>query len=403
MNKQPSLKRSMNLLTLTFYGLGTIIGAGIYVLIGEVAAAAGTYMTFSFLLAGIIALFTALSYTELASRFPVSAGEAVYVNKAWNKGWLSGLVGWMIIFTGIVSAAAITNGFVGYLNIFVSMQAPLAITILCITLCGITIYGIRLSAATVFMITVFELAGLGYVIWVAGSNLGDGVTQNISGVSEHKYGLNGIFLGTFLAFYAFIGFEDMVNVIEEVKNPLRNFPIALLLAISLAVLCYLSVSYAVLRVSTPEFLAQSDAPLADLVALAGADPAIIALISLIAVVNGALVQIIMASRVIYGLAKIKLAPTLLGRINPFTRTPLVATILVSALVLLFALLMPLASLAKLTSLIMLLVFVIINVALLSIKSRQEESTAIIRIPVLIPVLGAATASLLVIYQLFSLF
>ncbi len=106
MSKQLTLKRSMNLLTLTFYGLGTIIGAGIYVLIEEVAGVAGNYMPLSFLLAGVIALFTALSYAELASRFPVSAGEAVYVKNAWNLNWLSGMTGWMIVLTGIVSAAA---------------------------------------------------------------------------------------------------------------------------------------------------------------------------------------------------------------------------------------------------------------------------------------------------------
>jgi basic amino acid/polyamine antiporter, APA family len=161
MSEQPTLKRSMNLLTLSFYGLGTIIGAGIYVLIGEVAAVAGPYMPLSFLLAGLIALFTGLSYAELASRFPVSAGEAVYVKNAWNLNWLSGLVGWMIVLTGIVSAAAISNGFAGYLNVFIDIEAHWAIIILCLVLCGIAVYGINLSAYTVMNILLYRLCSNG--------------------------------------------------------------------------------------------------------------------------------------------------------------------------------------------------------------------------------------------------
>lgn len=167
MPEQPTLKRSMNLLVLTFYGLGTIIGAGIYVLIGEVAGVAGAYMPLSFCLAGLIALFTGLSYAELASRFPVSAGEAVYVKNAWNRNWLSGLVGWMIVLTGIVSAAAITNGFAGYLNVFIDLERHWAIIILCLVLCGVAVYGINLSANAIFVITVLSLAGLAYVVWIA--------------------------------------------------------------------------------------------------------------------------------------------------------------------------------------------------------------------------------------------
>lgn len=405
MSQQPTLKRSMNLLTLTFYGLGTIIGAGIYILIGEVAAVAGSYMPLSFLLAGFIALFTGLSYAELASRFPVSAGVAVYVKNAWNLNWLSGVAGWMIVLTGIVSAAAITNGFAGYLNVFIDIEAYWAIIILCAVLCGIAGYGINLSAYSVFIITVLELLGLVYVVWITGGmeRLSDEAIDTAAFAAlPDASKLNGLLVGSFLAFYAFIGFEDMVNVIEEVKNPLRNFPIAILLAIVLSMICYVSVAYALLQVSSVEQLAQSEAPLADVVARAGVNPSFIGLISLLAVVNGALVQIIMASRVIYGMSKIKLAPTALGKVNAWTRTPVFATVLVSVLVLCFALLLPLASLARLTSLIMLVVFVSINIALIIIKRRSDPTEAIIRVPIVIPMLGAISSILLVAYQMYGL-
>ncbi|MBN4075332.1 MAG: amino acid transporter [SAR86 cluster bacterium] len=401
MSDLPTLKRSMNLLTLTFYGLGTIIGAGIYVLIGEVAGVAGSYMPLSFLLAGLIAAFTALSYAELASRFPVSAGEAVYVKKAWNRNWLSGLTGWMIVLTGIVSAAAISNGFAGYLNVFIDLEAHWAIILLCIALCGIAVYGINLSASAVFIITLLELAGLAYVVWIA-AGMERIPDQTDLSILPEASSINGIFVGAFLAFYAFIGFEDMVNVIEEVKNPLRNFPIAVILAIVLSLLCYLGVSYMVLQVSSAASLAQSEAPLADLVVRAGADPGFIGVVSLLAVVNGALVQIIMASRVMYGMAKINLAPAMLGNVNAWTRTPIIASVVVSLLVLGFALLLPLVSLARLTSLIMLVVFVTVNIALIVIKHKQKDSAVRVHVPIFIPYLGAISSFLLVAYQIQSL-
>ena len=404
MPEKPTLKRSMNLLILTFYGLGTIIGAGIYVLIGEVAAVAGKFMPLSFFLAGLIALFTGLSYTELASRFPVSAGEAVYIKNAWNLNWLSGLIGWMIVLTGIVSAAAISNGFAGYLNVFIDIERHWAIIILCLLLCAIAVYGINLSANAIFIITVLGLAGLAYVVWIAlgMERLPEPINSSTVSALPNASNINGILVGSFLAFYAFIGFEDMVNVIEEVKDPIRNFPIAILLAIGLSMLCYLGVTYAVLQVSTAEQLAQSRAPLADLVIRAGVNPGFIGLISLLAVVNGALVQIIMASRVMYGMAKINLVPSHLGHVHAWTRTPVLATVLVALLVLGFALLLPLASLAQLTSLIMLLVFVTINIALIVIKRRSTASAAIIPVPVFVPVLGAISSFLLVTYQVLNL-
>jgi APA family basic amino acid/polyamine antiporter len=216
-----------------------------------------------------------------------------------------------------------------------------------------------------------------------------------------EVGLGGLFLGTFLAFYAFIGFEDMVNVIEEVKNPLRNITIAIVLAISLSTFCYVGISYLVLQVSSPTSLAQSDAPLADLVAMAGIDPAFIGLISLLAVINGALVQIVMASRVMYGMTKLKLVPALIGKVNAHTQTPVIATIVVSTLVLVCALLLPLVRLAQLTSLIMLLVFAMVNTALIVIKLRPQSASSGVRVPIAIPCLGVLSSILLIWYLLQS--
>lgn len=122
------LKRNLSLMLVTFYGLGTILGAGIYALIGEIAQKSHEYTPISFLIAFIIALFTAISYAELCSRFPQSAGSALYVKKAFNKKWLSGLIGWLVTATGAVSAAALAHAFARYLNLFIGISPIIAIT-----------------------------------------------------------------------------------------------------------------------------------------------------------------------------------------------------------------------------------------------------------------------------------
>lgn len=397
-----SLKRSMNLLTLSFYGLGTIIGAGIYVLIGELADTAGQYMPVSFLLAGAIALLTGLSYCELSSRYPICAGVSVYVDRAWGLNWLSALCGWLIILTGIVSAAAISNGFAGYLGVFVELEAHWAIIFLCLVLGLIAVFGIRLSAATVFLVTTIEVAGLAYIVWIT-YGMEPLATQNTATQAGADPAFSGILLGSFLAFYAFIGFEDMVNVVEEVKRPRVNMPLGIILSIALASICYMVVAFAVLRVSSPADLAAGNAPLADLVERSGRDPGFIGGISLLAVINGALVQIIMASRVLYGMGKMQLAPAGLAQIAGKTRTPIFATGLVTAMVMVFALLLPLESLARLTSAVMLVIFAIVNLALIVIKSRSANTQAGFSIPVLIPALGILSSLFLLGYQIWNLF
>ena len=404
MREKIELKRSLGWVVLTFYGLGTIIGAGVYVLIGEIAAVADIFLPFSFLLAGIIAIFTALSYTELATRFPVSAGEAVYIEEAWAWHRLSAFVGWMIVLTGTVSAAAIANGFVGYINVLLDVERHWAIVVLVLVLTMIAIWGMQASANTIFLLTLVELGGLFYVVFAA-SNV-----ETVTGLNELFYRpswqhINGVVLGSFLAFYAFIGFEDMVNIVEEVKDPRRNFPIAIILAVILSTIIYCAVGFSAVRIMSPDQLAKSAAPLADIIVAAGGDPKIIGLISLFAVVNGGLVQIIMGSRVLYGMANKGMAPARFGIVSEFTKTPVYATLLVAIGVLFFSLLLPLAQLARLTSLIMLSVFIIVNIALIVIKRKGDSIVSLkgVRVPIWVPVGGALTSMVLVIYQLISFY
>ena len=405
------LKRTLSLPVVTFYGLGTIVGAGIYVLIGKVAGLAGDKLGYAFLIAGFIAAFTAFSYSELASRFPKSAGEALYIEKAFGSARLARAVGWLVVLTGIVSAATIANGFTGYLAIFVIVPAPLAITVLVLGLGAVAAWGIKQSALLITLITIAEIGGL---IYVAYAGLAVSEPQNITTAIALPVGTEiiGILLGAFLAFYAFIGFEDMVNLVEEVKNPRRMLPLAILTAISVAIVLYVLVALVALYAVPASVLAASDAPLTAIVQAGGFSPRLITLISLVAVINGALVQIIMASRVIYGMARQGIAYAWFGHVAEVTQTPVNATGLTVVAVLVFALWLPLTTLAQLTSFIVLAIFTLVNAGLIVIKWRDRKAvklaavegsptTDLFTVPAVIPLVGAALCGALFFFQLLA--
>ena len=399
-----SLRRSLSLPLITFYGLGTILGAGIYVLIGKIAGIAGIYSPFAFLLAAIVAFFTAFSYAELSARYPLSAGAALYVEKAFSKRCLSAILGWSVVLTGIVSAGTMVNGFVGYLNIFIQLPPWLSITVLVLGLGLLAAWGINESVITAAVITLIEVSGLILVLFMAG----DSLSQLPERWRELVPPLSGsvwlsIALGAFLAFYAFIGFEDMVNVAEEVKDPSRNLPLSILLALSIATLLYMLIALVSVLALPLDLLAGSDAPLATIIEHQGKhSPAIISLISLFAVVNGALVQIIMASRLVYGMSKQGMAPGLFNDVNPRTRTPIRATILITLLILVLALWLPLVALAKATSFIILLVFTVVNLSLCRLKLRGEPTPeGVVNYPIVIPAVGFLLCLGLLVLQALS--
>ncbi len=394
------LKRSVSLFLLTLYGLGTIIGAGIYVLIGEVVGRAGTYAPLSFFLAAIIASLTALSYAELSSRHPRSAGEAAYVDEAFAARWFSQLIGWSVVTVGVVSSATIVSGFIGYLDWFIKLPGWFVITSLVVLLSAVAIWGITQSLWVAGVATILELLGLFLVI---GTNA-DTFAQLPERwpallLATDSMAWTGVFLAAFLAFYAFIGFEDMVNIAEEVTEVRRTLPRAIVLALIISTLLYLLISVvAVLALPAGE-LSRSSAPLSTLVAgKSAALGQIISIISLIAVVNGALAQIIMASRVIYGMSAQGLAPGLLASILPRTQTPALATVLIGLTVLILALSVPLLRLAEITSFITLFIFAAMHVALLRLKRLEPEPAGAMLFPRWIPVAGFASAILLAGFQ-----
>jgi amino acid transporter len=383
---QPTLKRSIGLPLLTMYGIGTILGAGIYVLIGEVAGAAGMAAPSAFLLACVVAGLTALSYAELASRLPKSAGEAAYVEAAFRKPALSKLTGWAVIATGIVSAATMSRGIVGYLGVFIDVPAPLVLVVIVGTLTVIAVWGVSQSLWAAAIVTVLEVLGLAFVCVVAGDSLTQLPTQWRGFVpSWESASLTGLLAGAFLAFYAFIGFEDIVNVAEEVKSPRRTLPFAIILSLTFAAIAYFVVAAVAVLTLSPAALAATAAPLASIVASRGVAPESIAAISVLAVLNGALIQLIMASRVLYGMAAQQLAWSRFARVNARTRTPIVATLAAGATILGLATFFSLGGLARFTSALALLVFAAINAALWRLKTTAAPSP--FRVPKLVPLLG----------------
>ena len=394
--EKPALRRSLTLVPLTLYGLGTTIGAGIYALIGEMALVAGYQMPVSFLIAAGLATLTGFSFVELSSRYPQAAGEAVYVQRGFDRRWLTIVVGLLAVCAGTVSAASIVNGFVGYLQSFTDIHRTIIIVALMLGMTVVAAWGIGSSVAAAAILTVIEIGGLAIVIAAGGEHLADLPARINEFVPTFDAGMwAGIFAGSFLAFYAFIGFEDIVNMAEETKDPTRVVPWAIILTLAVTAVLYVLVSVVALLSVPLSELAGSAAPLKLVYARAtGSSGALIGVIGILAMVNGALIQLIKGARVLYGLSRQGVLPAWFGQVNARTSTPLNATLLVGAAIFILALWFRLGGLAQATSLITLGVFSLVNLALVRVKLRDDpvDHTAIFNIPIWIPLGGFAVSA-----------
>ena len=401
MHTETKLKRSITLPFLILYGLGTMIGGGFYALLGKVAGETGMYLPIALLLSGALALVTSFSFAELSSRYPVSAGESRYVKEAFNNQSLATIVGWLVILTGIVSAAALSVATIGFLQDYFQISDKLGITLLVISMGLIAAWGIGKSVAVVTVITIIEVGALIYASIVADANISQVFSQwrlYIPPMDAQVW--IGVFSGSFLAFYAFIGFEDMVNMAEEVKDVRKVLPAAIIISVLLTIFFYMLVGTIAVSSVSPDQLAQSNTPIAELVHGQGKYAGLgLWAVSLLTGLNGALVQIIMASRVAYGLANSDQAPKWLSYVHPKTQTPLRATILIMLLVLLLALFFPLTALAKLTSFIIILVFTSVNFSLWRIKKIMPDLDGQgPRYPNWVPLLGTIFCVSVLVFQ-----
>lgn len=371
------LNRTLSLWLLTFYGLGTIVGAGIYIVVGEVAKQAGMGTPLAFLSAGLIAACTGLAYAELAARFPDAAGAAAYVSEGLRSPLMARVTGLLVLATGIVIAASLARGAAGYLSEFVAIPMPLLSGLFVVLFTGIACLNVRESVGLAALLTIVELFGLLLVI-AAGSPALSAFPARMAEMIPHQIaGWADVSTGAFLAFFAYIGFESLANMAEEAKNPERDLPRAILLSIAISSALYVSVAVVVVLAVPMASLIVSTAPLALVMETSPWIPAeLLVVIALIAIPNGLLADLLMTARLLYGMGKRGLAPEWLAIVSAKQRIPVVATLTAGAATLIFAVLIPFTQLVSATSAMTLIVFLLVNLALWRLHRTNRHSGAI---------------------------
>jgi amino acid transporter len=366
----PVLRRALNLPWLVFYGVGVTVGAGVFALIGEVIRVSGDHAVLAFLIAGLVAAFTALSYAVLASAYPRAAGEAIYVKMGFGE--LAGrIVGLGVVAIAITSSAVISLAFAGYLGALTGFHSSASVIGIVVLLGFVAWFGVRESVGFASLITVLEVGTLAVVV-IGGFPLlaTDEAIARLVTLPSDATGLMAVFAGAFLAFFAYIGFEDIENMAEETKDPHTAIPAAIGWTLGISVALYGLVAAVAVSFPDRQALVNSNAPLALLFERTTGYPAApVAAMASIAMINGILVQIVMASRVLYGMAREGMIPAILGRLDARRATPALAIVLITAAILALALFVPFLQLASLTSFIMLLIFVAVNASLYIIGAR----------------------------------
>lgn len=394
------LRRSLTLTHVVLYGLGVTIGAGIYVLIAAEAARASMHAPIAFIVTGLLMGLTGASLAELAVRMPVAAGEAAYARAAFRSKRIAAAVGFLAISMSIVSAATISAGAAGYIGVFIDLPARVIIVIVVLAMGAIAARGIIESIVFAGLMTLVEIGGLMIVIAAGFLFEPDVITRSpeIIPSTLDASVWAGIFTASLLAVFAFIGFEGIVNIAEEIKDPSRTLPRGIFLTLSITTVLYVLVMWVALIAVGPSTLAASNAPLALVFErLTGASPRIMSAIAIVATLNGIVVNMIMASRILYGLSRQSILPRAFGQVSKSTQTPLVATAAAVMIVLFFSLWLPIAQLADLSARITLVLFAIVNLALVRIKLRDDQTTRLtFSCPRWVPLAGFLSCMLFII-------
>ena len=363
------LKRSLGLFETTLYGVGVILGAGIYALIGKASGLAGNAVWAAFAIGAFISAFTGLSYAELSSMFPKAGGEYVYTEKAFNRK-LAFIVGWLIFVGGIIAASAISLGFASYFSaLFQTPIVPVAI-VLVLLLSLINLWGIKESAIANIIATIVEVVGLILIIIFGLKYIG---TVNYTEFSP--LGFHGLLSATALIFFAFLGFEDIVRLSEETKNPTRTIPKALILSIIISTILYVSVAVAAISIVGWEALSKSDAPLALAAQVAFGIKAffVLSVIALFATFNTVLVTLIATSRMLYGMAENHGLPKIFSQVHKKFQTPWLAVAITGIASTVFVLLEKIELVASLTDFALFTTFGLVNLSLLWLRYKQPKA------------------------------
>lgn len=399
------LAKSLTLTHAVLYGVGVTIGAGIYVLVGIAAGKSGMHAPLGFLLAAIAMGFTAASFAELGTRMPVSASEAAYVEAAFHRKRLTLGMGLLVVITATVSGATISVGSAGYLATLLDLPSWAIITGVVIAMGAVACLATSQSIAVAGLMTLIEVGGLLLIVGAGFANGGEewGRIPEIIPSAGDTAAWVGIGGTTLLAVFAFVGFEHIVNISEELKDSSRTLPAALFLTLAITAVLYALVVWTAVNAVPPGELATSSAPLAEVFErLTGRSPHFMSAIAIVATLNGVVVHMIMIARVLYGLSVQGNLTASLAQVHPVSRVPVFATGVAVAGILLLALLVPLTGLAEWTARGTLLVFAGINLALIRLKRRGNPvADGVFKCPLSVAYLGLIMSILLLILDLLS--
>lgn len=402
--KAPALKtklaRELGLFETIFYGVGIILGAGIYVLVGKAAGLAGNMAWLAFFIGSLIAAFTGLSYAELSSIFPKAGGEYVYTEEAFGRR-LAFLVGWLIIVGGVIASATVALGFAGYFKALFNIPIiPAAIALVAI-LSVINWIGIKESAFFNVVFTAIEAGGLVLIIWIGRKFIG---AVNYTQLPET--GLTGVMASAALIFFAYLGFEDLVRLSEETKNPTKTIPKALIISIIVTTILYVLVAISAVSVLDYKVLGESTAPLADVASAALGPNAffLLSIIALFATANTVLILLIATSRLVYGMACDNALPfKSLAKVHPKTQTPTLAIILTMIFTAVFVFFKDVTVVASLTDIALFLTFIVVNLALIWLRYKLPNKRRPFKSPLnignfsVLAALGVVTSAYMLIH------
>jgi amino acid transporter len=382
-----SLRRSLTFWPLLFYGLAVIVGAGIYVAIASVIHRAGAAAPLSFLLAGVAAGMTGLCYAELASRFPEASGAVAYVKQGFGSDRAAQVTGVALTLAVAIAAASIASGAVHYLSVLIGWPPATLIALLVSAFTLLAMTGVRESTGFAAVIGAVEILGLLIAAgagFVAAPNL-DVVVMLPSSFDAWL----GVVAGAFVAFFAFIGFESLANMAEETRDPRRTVPYSIVGSVLISTLLYVVVAAALVFAGRG-----GQSPLIDL--FQGSNATLFAAVGALAIANGVLVEIMMLSRLFYGMAQRRQLPDMLGRVHPRTRTPIAATALAGSIVLATALLVPFERLLVVANALTLGIFAAVDLALWRIQRREPAGKDVFGVPRWVPPTAAALSAGLIV-------
>jgi len=395
--QQPQLERSLSMWQVTTSGVGIVIGAGIYVLIGEAASEAGAMLWLAFVVAALLAVLTGLSYAELAAMFPSAGAEYEYVRRAASE-YAGFLVGWMMVAANLIAAGAVALGFAHYVSYFVDVPTRVSALALLAALSAIVAAGIQRSIWLTVALATLQVGGLVLVIVSAAPSVSDHTLTGGGSVS-------GVLAGSALVFFAFIGFDEVATLAEETRDPSRSVPRALLLGLGISATLYVLTGIAAVSLVGADALAASPAPLADAIAeqwgTGGAD--LIAVIALASTMNTTLLVLTTASRLVFGMARNAALPPVFARVGARARAPYMAAAAGFGVSAGFAALGDIKLVASVTDVGVYVIFIAVNAALVALRIRLPDAPrpfrvpgAIGRVPV-IPVLGTMTVLVMLAY------